>query len=150
MTTRTGAVQKALRQSKYGNKGAVVDNIKFSSKKEALRYQELTYLKKAGIVKEFVLQPRYEFQPAYWKCCGEVSTNVASKHICPYCNEPIKKVQSLTYVGDFLVTYADGHQELEDVKGQFMTDVFLIKQKIFEKRYPDLTIKLVTNVKGAR
>ena len=139
--------------SKYHNKGTVIDGIKFSSQKEGLRYNELKRLKQAGIVRDFEMQPRYELQPGYWKCCGHIWKNPAvikaSKGLCPYCHEKMVKTQSMSYVGDFLVTYPDGHQELEDVKGRFMTDVFLLKQKILEYRYPELTIKLVTHVRGA-
>ncbi len=152
MTTRKGAaaaVQKALRQSKYGNKGTIVDDILFSSKKEALRYQELKRLKQAGIVKEFEMQTPYVLQETFWKCCGAISLNPKGKHKCPVCGKKMPVFKSMQYVADFRVTYADGHVEIEDVKGRFMTDVFKMKWKLFEMKYPDLTLKIVTSVRGA-
>jgi len=127
--TVKGAAMKALRKSKYGNKGTVVDNIPFSSQKEALRYIELKRLKQAGIVTEFEMQPKYLLQEAFRK------------------NE--KLIRAIYYVADFRVVYADGHEEIEDVKGRFMTEIFKIKWKLWDKRYPDLTLKIVTNVRGA-
>jgi len=121
-------MSSARSRSKYGNKGKVVDGIKFSSQKEALRYIELRYLKQAGIVRDFEMQPRYVLQEAFRKNG--------------------KTIRPIYYIADFLVTYADGHQEIEDVKGRFMTEVFKLKWKLFEKRYPDLTLKLVTKVRG--
>ncbi|MFA5378064.1 MAG: DUF1064 domain-containing protein [Dehalococcoidia bacterium] len=132
--------------AKYGNKKTVIDGITFDSQLEALRYIELTRLKQAGIVKEIEVQPEFELQPAYWKCCGEVSTNVASKHICWMCNKKKPITRAITYRADFRVTYADGHQEIEDVKGM-ETAVFKLKKKLFEYRYPDLTLKIVTKVR---
>jgi hypothetical protein len=60
--------------------------------------------------------------------------------------EPFKKngkaYRAIEYIADFRVTYKDGHVEIEDVKG-IMTEVFKIKRKMFEKRYPELTLKIV-------
>ena len=129
MTTRKGTVMKALRKSKYGNKGTTVDNIKFSSQKEALRYVELKRLKQAGIVTDFEMQPKYLLQEAFRKNG--------------------KLIRAIHYVADFRVVYVDGHEEIEDVKGRFMTEIFKIKWKLFDRRYPDLMLKIVTNVRGA-
>lgn len=130
MTTRKGAgIQRQRRISKYGNKGTIVDGIKFSSQKEARRYMELKLMKQAGIVRDFEMQPKYLLQEAFRKNG--------------------KLIRAIYYIADFKVTYADGHEEIEDVKGQYMTEVFKLKWKIWDKCYPDLTLKIVTNV-GAR
>jgi hypothetical protein len=132
MTTRKNgaAAQLARRRSKYGSKKTIRDGIEFSSKKEALRYQELKQLQKAGLVQEIEMQPKFILQEAFRKNG--------------------KLIRAIYYVGDFRVTFSVGTQELEDVKGRFITEVFKLKQKLFEKRYPDLTIKLVTDVRGCR
>lgn len=131
MTTRKGAgIQRQRRISKYGNKGTIVDGIKFSSQKEARRYMELKLLKQAGIVKGFEMQPRYLLQEAFRKNG--------------------KLIRAIYYVADFKVFWKDGSVTIEDVKGAYMTEVFKIKRKLWDFKYPDLELKIVTNVKGAR
>ena len=122
--------QKARRQSKYGNKGTIIDGIHFSSQKEGLRYIELKRLQQAGIVKEFEMQPKFLLQETFRKNG--------------------KLIRAIYYIADFRVLYADGHEEIEDVKGRFMTELFKIKWKLWDKRYPELELKIVTNVRGAR
>lgn len=122
MTTRKGsgaAAQQARRRSKYGNKGTMVDGIPFSSKKEAARYQELKRLQQAGIVRDFEMQPKFILQEAFRKNG--------------------KLIRAIYYVADFRVTYTDGHQEIEDVKGRYMTEVFKLKWKLWDKRFPGVT-----------
>lgn len=112
-------------RSKYGAKKTQVDNINFHSQAEAKRYRELMLLKRAGEVVEVVLQPSYVLMPGFrHKATG-------------------KRVQPITYKADFLVTYADGHQEIEDVKG-VQTEVYRIKKKLFMNLHPDLYIKEVS------
>ncbi|MNC74776.1 hypothetical protein D3C75_1261930 [compost metagenome] len=54
-----------------------------------------------------------------------------------------KKVSSIKYKADFLVTYADGHQEIEDVKG-YKTAVYQLKKRMFMIKFPDLQIKEIS------
>ncbi|MNN44305.1 hypothetical protein D3C81_1585890 [compost metagenome] len=112
-------------RSKYGAKKTQVDNINFHSQAEAKRYRELMLLKRAGEVVEVVLQPVYTLM--------EGKVNKATG----------KKISSIKYKADFLVTYADGHQEIEDVKG-FKTAVYQLKKRMFMIQYPDLYIKEVS------
>lgn len=107
------------RGHKYGARKTTIDGITFDSRAEAQYYQRLRLLQRAGEVTDIQLQPTYELQPGY-KRNG-------------------RKVQPITYVADFLVTYKDGRQEIVDVKGQ-KTEVYRIKKKLFEYRYPDLQI----------
>lgn len=53
-----------------------------------------------------------------------------------------KKYRKISYEADFVITYHTGRVEVVDVKG-FSTDIFKLKQKLFEYKYPDMTIKLV-------
>ncbi|AHV96141.1 DUF1064 domain-containing protein [Paenibacillus sabinae] len=109
---------------KYGAVKTVVGDIVFDSKKEARRYKELMLMKRAGIVTDVQLQPVYELVPKFThKATGE-------------------KIRAVTYKGDFLVTYADGRQEIEDAKGM-KTEVYKLKRKLFMNKYPELTIKEV-------
>ena len=108
--------------NKYFNKKVIVDGIKFDSKKEAKRYNELKILKKAGLIKELELQKVFELQPKY--------TNNKGEHI-----------RSITYKADFF--YYDKNLEkyiVEDTKG-YRTDVYKLKKKLFEYIYPNLTIE---------
>jgi len=117
----------------------------FPSQAEALRYLELKRLKDAGIVKEIELQPVFELQPAYWKCCESVWSVPDWKEtpaLCPFCGKKMPKIRARVYRADFRVTYADGHQEIEDVKGM-ETEMFRFKRDLFEYRYPELSIKVV-------
>ena len=61
--------------NKYFNKKVIVDGIKFDSKKEANRFNELKLLKKAGIIKELELQKVFELQPKYINNKESISKN---------------------------------------------------------------------------
>lgn len=113
---------KPNRRSKYNNQKTVVDGIEFDSKKEAEYYCQLKLLKKAGEIKDIGLQPRFELQPAFEK------NGV--------------KYRPITYIADFVITNNDGTTEIVDVKG-VETQVFKIKQKLFEYMYPDLSLKVI-------
>lgn len=113
-------LMKKPKPSKMRNVKTIVDSIKFDSKKEAERYCELKILKRVGEIKDFTLQPRYLLVEAQVKN-GQ-------------------RFRKLEYVADFLVSYPDGHEEIEDVKGK-RTQVYINKRKMFEDKYPHLTIK---------
>lgn len=112
-----------MTRSKYGNKKVVIDGITFHSKNEAKYYMHLKQLHNDGIVQSFEMQVKYELQPSF------------RKHG--------KLHRAITYITDFVVTYADGHTEVVDVKGVETTD-FKIKKKLFEYRYPELSLKCIT------
>ena len=50
--------------NKYRNIKTEVDGIKFDSKREAQRYQELKLLEKGGVISNLELQPKFELLPA--------------------------------------------------------------------------------------
>ena len=106
--------------NKYSNKKVILDDIKFDSKREGNRYMELKILEKAGLIKEFELQKTFELQPSFKKNG--------------------KTYRKITYKADFY--YFDNHlgrYVVEDVKG-FKTDVYSLKKKMFEYKYPDLEL----------
>jgi len=116
-------VNHLLNRSKYGAvKTESGDGNKFASKREHKYYEELLQLKNAGIVKEIILQPEFEIQEGYIK--------------------DGKKIRAIKYIADFRVIYADGTEEIVDVKG-FKNKVYELKKKIFHYKYPNLTIKEV-------
>lgn len=108
---------------KYGAKRTEVDGISFDSKAESRYYQQLKLLLRSGEIIDIILQPKFNLLPSYTK----------NGH----------KIRGIDYVADFLVTYKDGRKEIIDVKGA-KTDVYKVKKKWFEHKYPDLTIKEVS------
>jgi len=91
-------------RSKYRNIKTVVDGIKFDSKKEAKRYQELKLLEKAGEITDLELQPRFNLI-------------VNGKKIC-------------AYIADFRYTSRD-KTIIEDVKGM-RTPIYKLKKKLMK------------------
>lgn len=106
---------------KYHNRKIIVDDKKFDSLKEAKRYKELKILEKANEITELRLQVKFELQPSFKKD-----------------NKTYRKIE---YIADF--TYYDNKLNkyiVEDTKG-YKTDVYKLKKKLFEYKYPHLTIK---------
>lgn len=106
--------------SKYFSKKVIVDGITFDSKKEAKRYSELKLLEKAGRIKDLSLQHQFVLQPPFKKNG--------------------KTIRAITYVADFVYFDLERMRNVvEDVKG-YKTDVYQLKKKMFEYKYPELTI----------
>ena len=57
---------------------------------------------------------------------------------CPECGSKLKLHREMTYICDFLVTDLEGLEHVVDVKSSqfFQTEIFKMKKKIFEFRYP--------------
>lgn len=113
---------------KYHNKKTVIDGIKFDSKLEAERYAQLKMMERAGVIRDLKLQPEYELIPSFRKNG--------------------KTWRRTLYKADFRYILADDDSYIiEDVKGStsVITDVFRLKQKLFEYKYQDYTISIVTS-----
>ena len=113
--------KKAGETKKYFNKKTIIDGITFASKLEAKRYTELKLLEQQGIIKDLKLQPTYDLIPSFKK--------------------DNKTYRKSTYKADF--SYFDIENNkivIEDTKG-FKTPVYMLKKKLFEYNYPNLTIK---------
>lgn len=106
-------------QPKYRAKPTIVDGVRFDSKKESRHYQALLLEQRAGTIKEIELQPKFVLQEGFKKN-GMTHRPIA-------------------YVADFRVTYADGRVAIVDVKG-LPTPVYKMKKKLFEYKFPDLSI----------
>ncbi len=123
----TGAFAKAR---KYHNVPVTYHGFRFDSKAERDHYQ-LLYLRWAfGEITDLVLQPHYDLQD---------ERIINGKH-----------QRGPVYVADF--TYIeDGRRVVVDVKG-VETAVFKLKRKLFEARYPDIRLLIVTTerAKGRR
>lgn len=107
------------RAHKYGARKTTIDGITFDSVAEARRYQQLKLLKRAGDITDFTLQPEYVIYDGFTR--------------------DGKKYRPIVYRGDFLITYPDGRQVVEDVKG-VQTEAYKLKKKMFVDRYRDLTL----------
>lgn len=92
---------------KYGNKKTTRGNIKFDSKKEARRYDELKALESEGKISELRRQVRYELVP---KQDGE---------------KPVRYYADFTYI-------QNGELVVEDVKSPATreNDTYIIKRKL--------------------
>jgi hypothetical protein len=111
------------KESKYHNRKTVVDGIEFDSGREAKRYAELKIRQCLGEITDLELQPEFVLQEGFRKNGNWY--------------------RAIVYRADFRYKeVATGEIVVEDSKG-CRTDVFLIKQKMFEKRYPGLSLRLV-------
>ena len=97
------------KQSKYHNKTVTAYGIKFDSKKEVVRYRELSLLERAKAIKDLKLQVKFELIPKQ------------------------KDERACYYIADFTYYEKDQNGEwrfvVEDCKG-VRTDVYRIKRKL--------------------
>ncbi len=99
-----------MRRHKYGAVSTMVDGIRFASKKEAGRYQELKLLKKAGEITGLILQPVFELYELHGQRVAK-------------------------YIADFAYTdQTTGRRVIEDVKG-VRTPVYKLKKRWVEAQY---------------
>lgn len=106
---------------KYKNKKVQVDMYVFDSIAEAKRYKELKLLERVGKIRNLELQPHFLLQESFRKN-----------------GKTYRKVE---YIADFKYI-KNGRTIVEDVKG-IQTDVFKLKHKLFEKKYPDLELRII-------
>ena len=110
-------------KNKYNNKKTVVDDIVFDSKNESLYYQALKDMKNNGSIKDFELQPSFLLQESFVKNG--------------------KKYRPINYIADFRVINNDDSFYIVDIKGMLTTE-FKIKMKLFNYKYPDIELKLIS------
>jgi hypothetical protein len=108
--------------NKYRNRKIVVDNIRFESNLEATRYRQLKLLQRAKQISNLRLQVPFLLQEGFKKN--------GTTH------------RKIEYIADF-VYEENGQTVVEDAKGM-KTETFKIKQKLFEYKYPELNLKIIT------
>ena len=92
-------------------------------KKNGYRYKELKLLERAGLIKDIQLQVKYELQPSFKKN-GET-------------------YRAITYIADFVYKNMKNNAIIvEDTKG-YETEVFKIKRKLFEYKFPEYELKII-------
>lgn len=107
--------------NKYRNKKVQIDMYVFDSIAESKRYKELVLLQRAGKIKELQLQPKFLLQESFRKNG--------------------KTYRKIEYIADFMYE-ENGQVIVEDVKGK-ETEVFRLKHKLFEKKYPKLELRII-------
>lgn len=107
--------------NKYRNKKVQIDMYVFDSIAESRRYKELVLLQRAGKISELQLQPKFLLQESFRKNG--------------------KTYRKIEYIADFM--YEENNKIIvEDVKGK-ETEVFKLKHKLFEKKYPALELRII-------
>ncbi len=107
-------------RSKYNNEKTLVNNIRFDSKKESLRWHELSLLEKNGVIENLERQKRFEVIPK------------------------TKDERAVFYIADF--TYElEGKKMCEDVKSiaTKKNPAYIIKRKLFKYNYPEYEFREV-------
>ena len=105
-------------QAKYRNIKAEYNGEIYDSRKEMRRAYALDMLVRCGRIKDLERQKRFILQDGYLTRDG-------------------RKIRPISYIADFV--YYDNDKGLwvvEDVKG-VRTEVYRLKRKMFEFRYPD-------------
>lgn len=117
-------------RNKYGNRKTVVNGIEFDSRKEAVRYQELRLLERAGKISGLRLQEKFILIPSQREASTEVYKSGPQKGR----RKPGKLLEKeCSYIADFFYT-EDGEIVVEDTKG-FRTEAYKIKRKLMLERY---------------
>jgi len=113
--------------TKYHSKQVVVNGIKFQSKLEGTRYQQLLWLLEAEEITDLKLQPEFQIFEGY------IDAVTGEKHRSRY------------YVGDFQYVDTKTHQTIvEDTKG-VETDVFKLKWEMVQAKYPEYVFRKLTS-----
>lgn len=113
--------------NKYGARKTEYNGIMFDSKREATYARTFDILKKAVNEEDRIVEITY--QPKFLLQSGFIDKN-GVKH------------RPIHYISDFKLKYANGHEEIVDVKGK-KTEIYKLKIKLFLKRYPDLNFREV-------
>lgn len=110
-------------RSKYGAAKKIIDGIKFDSKAEAKRFQELKLMKQQGLIRNLERQVKFLLVPSQRKEGGKAEYPVF-------------------YIADFVyIDTKTGKKVVEDVKG-FKTPEYVIKRKLMLYQY-GITIREV-------
>lgn len=116
--------------TKYGNKKVAFDGILFDSIAEKNFYQYLKGEELRGNLRAVETQPVFLLQEGFTKN-GE-------------------NYKPITYIADFRYIDNDGNTRIVDIKTKATeTEVFRLKRKLFEKRYPELHLHVEYVDKGA-
>ena len=108
------------KKNKYNARKTTVCGRTFDSKREAEVYLELLAQKQAGEIVRIGFQPSYTLLEGFRDNQGN-------------------KQRAITYTADFFVTYADGRNEVIEVKGVRTRD-YQLRKKLFLNKMRDENI----------
>lgn len=118
-------IATSSKKAKYHNQPTTRGALRFDSKKEARRYDELMLMLRAGTIRDLKLQPQFTLQESYITPEGE-------------------RVRAIRYVADFSferATAPDAQgrvyyiKTVEDVKSEATrTEKYKIKRKLFREK----------------
>jgi len=117
--------QAKPKANKHGAKKAIVDGIKFDSKKESRRYGVLKLLQRAGEISDLQMQVKYPLVVKRWEVNGEmVEVGLNGQ------------AYMRSYVADFVYT-EKGRTVVEDVKSSHTKTLrpYKIKKLLMKKVY---------------
>nr|DAV26245.1 MAG TPA: Endonuclease [Caudoviricetes sp.] len=110
------AQQEQKRKAKYKNAPEKRAGVRFDSKKEARRYDELLTMLRAGLISDLRLQPQFTLQESY-------------------CTETGERVRAVRYTADFSYR-AGGKLIVEDVKSTATrTKEYLRNKKFMRSKF---------------
>lgn len=115
------------KKSRYTSYKPILDDIKFDSLMEAKYFLYLKEQEKQGLLSGLELQVPYTLQEGFSKNG--------------------KKFRPIAYVADFRYTDKNGTQCIVDIKGKETVE-FKLKQKLFEYKYPNLTLSVIQFYEG--
>ena len=103
------------KESKYHNEQTEMAGLRFDSKKEARRYEQLMIMLSLGQIRDLRLQQDFTLQEGYTTPEGQ-------------------RIRAIRYKADFVYTMcATGQRVIEDTKGK-RTDVYMMKRKMMAER----------------
>jgi len=108
--------------SKKAKEKRTLNGYTFDSDIEYKFYVYILSQQEEGLIKEILIQPKFELQQKYEKLG--------------------KKIRPIQYIADFQVEYTNGEIVVFDVKGM-VTPEFKLKRKIFDFVFPDKVLRCV-------
>ena len=106
--------KNAVKTNKYNAVKETVGKLKFDSKKERQRFEELMLMERAGEIKGLKLQHDFTLQEAFTTTDGE-------------------RVRAIRYRADFTYYDSAGNWIIEDAKGM-KTDIYKLKKKMMAQK----------------
>ena len=106
--------KNAVKTNKYHAVKETVGKLKFDSKKEKMRFDELLLMEQSGEIRNLKLQHDFTLQEAFTTTDGE-------------------RVRAIRYRADFTYYDSAGNWIIEDAKGM-KTDIYKLKKKMMAQK----------------